>query len=479
MDRCHHPGSFFAVEYEMLSMEKKMSQQWVCAVCGYVHEGETPPEFCPICGAGSGDFAAEASDTPSETATASSSEYLSEWARKTDDVEESFARITAMAKTGKSESAPMRTQKAFPDFESILFKGAQLFRMPLNEDETVDTTTVIGKSAAQPLKLDVPFYVSHMSFGALSREAKIALAKGSQIAGTAIASGEGGLLPVECDEAGRYIYELGTAGFSRKEAAVKQADAVEIKIGQAAKPGIGGHLPGEKVTEEIAGIRGLAPGQDSISPARPAGISSIDDLRALVDQVRAWANGKPLGIKISAGHLEQDLKCVLSLQPDFVTLDCRGGGTGSAPTHVKDNVCLPAVFAIRRARKFLDKNQSAVTLCVTGGFRTSADIAKALALGADAVALATASMIAIGCQQYRICNTGKCPVGIATQDEELRKRLNVDESARQFVNFATAMQRELSDLARINGRADIHQLDRSDIFTIDANIAQFTDIEHA
>jgi glutamate synthase domain-containing protein 2 len=459
---------------------------WVCIVCGYEHVGEAPPDECPVCAAPADQFekqaSGEAAAAPPAAAPVPGSDlgtYLAEWARPRDDFEEKYARIAALARDEGSEIAPMRTQRTFPDWRSILFRGAQLHRLPLNEDVAVAMRTVIGPGAAHPLELEIPFYVSHMSFGALSREAKIALARGARLMGTATCSGEGGLLPDEREAAGAYIYELGTATFSHREEAVRQADAVEIKIGQAAKPGLGGHLPAGKVTDEIAAIRGIAPGEDSISPGRHAGIDSVEDLKRRVDELREMCGGRPVGIKFTAGHLEADLDCALGAGPDFVTIDTRGGATGAAPVFVKDNVCLPPIFALRRARRHLDEAGSRVTLCITGGFRDAADIAKALALGADAVALATASLIAIGCQQYRICHTGRCPVGIATQDPELRKRFDVDRSVERFVNFYRATREELATLARINGRADVHDLDLSDVMTLSNEIAQNTDIEHA
>ncbi len=373
----------------------------------------------------------------------------------------------------------MGTRKPFPNLETILFRGSQFCRFPLNEDEPVETRTVLGPAAEHPLSLEIPFYVSHMSFGALSREAKIALAMGASKVGTATCSGEGGMLPEERENANRYVYEIGTAPFSDNPDAVSQADAVEIKFGQAAKPGMGGHLPAAKMTSEIAAIRGLGAGQDFISPNRQPTVNSRQDLKEMVDRLRVTSGNRPIGIKFTAGHIEEDLAFVLESGPDFITIDCRGGATGAAPSFIRDHVCLPPIYAIRRARKYLDAQQSNVTLCVTGGFRDSTDIAKALALGADAVALASASLMAIGCQQYRICNTGKCPVGITTQDPELRARFSIPRSVERMVNFFTVTNRELKALARINGRNSVHDLDLTDIVTISNEVATNTDIDYA
>ena len=418
-------------------------------------------------------------EEPESASPPSSDVYLGKWMRSSDDFESNFQRMQELAMTGKSEITPMRTQKSVPNFDDILFKGGQLFRMPLNEDEPVSLKTIIGKTAKYPLEIDLPFYVSHMSFGALSREAKIALARGTKLVGTLMCSGEGGMLAEERMEADKYIYEIGTAMFSHKDDVIIQADAIEIKIGQAAKPGLGGHLPKEKITDEIAEIRGISKDEDSFSPGRHADINSAEDLKKEVDHLRELTGGKPIGIKFSSGHVEKDMEVALSAKPDFITIDCRGGGTGAGPTFVKDNLAMPPVYAIRRARKYLDSVGSEVTLCVTGGFRDSSDIAKAIAIGADAVALATASMIAIGCQQYRICNTGNCPVGITTQRPELRERFIIEESVKRFVNLYTATANEIETFLRINGRSDISELDLSDVFTTSREIAEYTDIEHA
>lgn len=392
--------------------------------------------------------------------------------------DESTAAIQKLAESGKSENSAMRTQKTFPGFETLVFRGAQLNKMPLNEDVPVNTKTVIGKTAKHPLEIDLPFYVSHMSYGALSREAKIALAKGTSLVGTAMCSGEGGMLPDERKSATKYIYELGTAAFSHIDSVIRQADAVEIKIGQGVKPGLGGHLPAHKVTVEIAKIRGLKPGEASVSPGRLSGVNNLTDLQNMVAHIKEITDGKPVGIKFAAGNIEGDLEFALKADPDFITIDCRGGATGSSPKFLKDNVGIPPVFVIRRARKYLDKAGSKVTLCITGGFRDSADIAKALALGADSVALATASMIAIGCIQAKVCHTGTCPVGIATQDEQLRQLFDEEKSLIRFKNFYLATNNELKVFARTNGVDDIHQLAVSDLITDNTVVAAFTDIEH-
>src|SRR5699024_6201744 len=299
-----------------------------------------------------------------------------------------------------------------PNWDDILILGAQLDPMPLEEDAPVRTTTVIGPRAKRPLILENPVYISHMSFGALSREAKVALAKGSAMAHTAMCSGEGGILPEEMQAADKYIFEYVGNLYSVTPENLRNADAIEIKIGQGTKPGMGGHLPGEKVTEEISRIRNKPMGKDVIAPARFPGIETREDLKELVDQLRFASDGRPIGIKLAAGRIEQDLEFAVYAEPDFITIDGRGGATGSSPLFLRESSSVPAVFALYRARKYLDSIHSDISLIITGGLRVSSDFAKAIAMGADAVAVATAALIALGCQQYRICGTGMCPVGI-------------------------------------------------------------------
>jgi glutamate synthase domain-containing protein 2/rubredoxin len=463
-----------------------------CAVCSYLYDEEQekvawedlPDDWvCPVCGAPKSEFApvrkGEDSERRDEAGSAAGGEYLGEWRRLSDDVETHMADIHAMAAEGTSLITPMRSQLKPIGWEEILIRGAQLARLPLNEDMPVSTRTVIGPRARRPLVIESPVYVSHMSFGALSREAKLALARGSARVKTAMCSGEGGILPESLESAYKYIFEYVPRKYSVNEPYLQRVDAIEIKIGQSAKPGMGGHLPGTKVTGEIAEVRGVKEGADITSPARFDDIRNGEELRKTVAWLRDASGGAPVGIKLAAGHIEADLEVALVAEPDFITLDGRAGATGAAPKSVKDATSVPTVFALYRARRFLrQKKAEDVTLVVTGGLRVSSDCAKALALGADAVALATAALIACGCQQYRICHTGKCPVGVTSQDPALRARLDVEESAGRVANFLRVVKEELEDFARLTGKDNVHDLAPDDLCTTSSEISNHTDIEH-
>jgi glutamate synthase domain-containing protein 2 len=386
--------------------------------------------------------------------------------------------IHQMAADGKSIVVAMNTSLLSYGWDDVVIMGNQLNPLPLEEDQAVDLTTVIGKHAAEPLVLTAPFFISHMSFGALSYEAKLALARGAALAECATCSGEGGILPDEQAAAYQYIFEYVPNRYSVTRENLQKADAVEIKIGQGTKPGMGGLLPGAKVTEENARIRGKEAGRDIVSPAKFPHVHSREDLRELVFELRSLSGGRPIGIKIAAGRIERDLEYCLYAEADFVTLDLRGGATGASPKLVRDSTGVPGVHALNRARAYLDEAGSEVSLIVTGGLRVSSDIVKALAMGADAVALATAPLMAIGCQQYRICHSGSCPMGIATQDPELRKRLDVSLSAQRLANFLNVTKEELRTFARITGHADIHELNLDDIRTTTREISHYTSIRH-
>jgi glutamate synthase domain-containing protein 2/nitrite reductase/ring-hydroxylating ferredoxin subunit len=369
--------------------------------------------------------------------------------------------------------------RRYASLDDVVFKPAQLARLPLLDDEPVDTSVVLGTRSARPLRLAIPLFVSHMSFGALSVEAKVALARGSRLAGTAIGSGEGGMHPRERAEAGAYIFEMASGYFGWTEEAIAKADAIEIKIGQGAKPGLGGLLPGRKVTGEIAEVRGLPAGTDAHSPSRFPDINSLQDLKRRMKEIRSITGGAPIGVKFAAGDVEADTAAALDVGADWITVDGLGGGTGAAPVHVKDHVGVPGFVGLYRAKKFLeDQGVDDVQIVATGGFRTPDEMAKALAMGADAVALATASLLAIGCQQYRACHRGTCPVGIATQEAELRMRLDPEISAQRLVTVLTAAPTMITDFCRITGKHRVADLARTDLATLRPDVARRTDLEY-
>ena len=366
-----------------------------------------------------------------------------------------------------------------PTWDDIQFVTAQLHKPPLLDEDPVDTSVVIGPGAEKPLKLKIPLFVSDMSFGALSREAKIALSKGAEMAGTGICSGEGGSLDDERHANSRYFYELASARFGFSWDKVRESAAFHFKGGQGAKTGTGGHLPGNKVEEEIAKVRGLQPGEDAISPPRFPEWTEVSQFRDFAEEVREQTGGIPVGFKLSAQHIERDIDAALEAGADYIILDGRGGGTGAAPLIFRDNISVPTIPALARARNHLDKNGAQdVSLIATGGLRKPADFAKAMALGADAIALSNAPMQAIGCLGMRACNTNNCPVGIATQKDNLRARLEIEVSAKRLANFFEAATELMEILARACGHHRLSDFNIDDLTTFKYDMASLTGIEY-
>ena len=272
-----------------------------------------------------------------------------------------------------------------PGWDDLQFLTAQLHKVPLLDEEPVGTDVVIGPNSQRPLRLEIPMFVSDMSFGALSEPAKVALAKGAEMAGTGICSGEGGMLPEEQEANSHYFYELASARFGYSIDKVKRCQAFHFKGGQAAKTGTGGHLPGPKVKGKIAAVRNLTEGEPAVSPSRFPDWTTTADYKAFADEVRSATGGIPIGFKLSAQHVEKDIDAALEVGVDYIILDGRGGGTGAAPIIFRDNISVPTIPALARARRHLDRlDRRDVTLVATGGLRKPADFAKALALGADA-----------------------------------------------------------------------------------------------
>lgn len=368
-----------------------------------------------------------------------------------------------------------------PHWDDLQVMVAQMAVKPLMEDQNVSTELVIGPEAKKPLVLKIPLFVSDMSFGALSEEAKISLAKGAELAGTGICSGEGGMLPEEQEANSRYFYELASAGFGYKEDILKNVQAFHFKGGQGAKTGTGGHLPGNKNNGKISQVRNIPEGEPAISPPTFKDLTSVSDFKKFADRVRGITGGIPIGFKLSANHIEKDIQFALDASADYIILDGRGGGTGAAPEMFRDHISVPTIPALARARRYLDQQGASgrVTLIITGGLRVPIDFVKALALGADGVAISNSAMQAIGCVAARMCNTNNCPAGIATQNEDLRQRLDIKKSSKQLYNFFDASTELMKVMSRACGHDNLNKFNLNDLATWKREMAFLSGVRYS
>jgi len=362
-------------------------------------------------------------------------------------------------------------------FDELIFVPAQLAKKPVDYyKEKISSKTIIGKHSKKPIELETPIIMGGMSFGSLSKEAKIALAKASTLAGTIANTGEGGMLKEEREFAKYLIVQYSSGRFGITEEILKKADAIEIKIGQSGKPGQGGWLPAEKVTEEIAKMRNVPLGKDIHSPASHPDIKNIKDLKKKIDWLRKITGGVPIILKLGAPS-EKDIELAIKADPDIIAIDGKGGGTGGAPEVILNEVGIPTLACLVKAREILDKKKAKQELWIGGGLNSGADFAKALALGADAVFCATPLLIALGCIQCNQCYTGKCPVGIATQDENLRKKLNIESGAKNVANFIKNCTEEIKMIAGTCGENDIHKLNKGRLRALNSEIAKITKVK--
>jgi glutamate synthase domain-containing protein 2 len=391
-------------------------------------------------------------------------------------MEDWVSEVKQRALTGKPPVSGGRTTKLGKvSFDDLVFIPKQLTGRPVDYfREEIISETIIGKSSKHPLKLKIPIMIGAMSFGALSKEAKIALAKGASLAGTCTNTGEGGMLPEERENANILIVQYSTGRFGITDEVLKAADAIEIKIGQGAKPGQGGLLPADKVTEDIAKIRNVPMGKDIHSPPAHPDIFSVDDLRKKVKWLRELTGGKPIIIKLGAGDVEEDVKLAMKAEPDAIAVDGMEGGTGAAPRIMLDDFGIPTLAAVVKARKAMGNAKQ--ELIVAGGLSKGADVAKALALGADAVYMATPCLVAMGCIYCKMCYKGECPFGITTQDPELRAKLSIGDAAKNVANFLNACTEEVKMAAAACGKRNIHGLNREDLRSISLIAKEVTGI---
>ena len=467
-------GSHRGTEFTPLAFTTDEAQEAYLCMCKHTKN----PPFCDGAHARLGDVQVEAPES-------GDSDGMPVGQNTTE--ESTVELIHALARDGLEKTGhhgPLAAmgvpRPTLPKWDDIQMLTAQLASKPLLEDTQVGTELTVGPKAKKPLRLEIPIFVSDMSFGALSEEAKVSMARGAELAGTGICSGEGGMLPEEQAENSRYFYELASAKFGYSEHLLTKVQAFHFKGGQGAKTGTGGHLPGNKVTGKIAEVRQLPEGQSAISPPAFCEFTTPQDYKEFSDRVRELSGGVPIGFKLSAQHIEKDIDFALEAGVDYIILDGRGGGTGAAPLIFRDNISVPTIPALARARRHLDRcERSDVTLIITGGIRTPSDFIKALCLGADGIAIANSAMQAIGCVAARICNTNNCPAGIATQQDHLRAKLNIEKSAQQLARFLGASVELMQVMARACGHSHLKQFNCNDITTWKKEMADLTGMQFA
>ncbi len=374
--------------------------------------------------------------------------------------------------------------KKIPHWDDLTFMPGTLTRFVIEGyREKCETKTIIGPRAKKPLELDIPVYVTGMSFGALSYEAKTALARGATMAGTATCSGEGGMIPDERRYSSKWFYQVIQSRYGFNPNHLVLADGVEFFIGQGCKVGLGGHLMGQKVTDQVAEMRSLPAGIDQRSPARHPDWLGPDDLSLKIKEIREATDWQvPIQLKLGAARVYDDVRMAVKCDPDSIYIDGAEGGTGAGPHLATEDTGVPGMAAIRQARKAIDDlgKRGEISLVYAGGIRNGADVAKAIALGADAIALGHSVMMALNCNKdipeanypeeilaepgycYH-CHTGRCPVGVATQDPELRKRLDPDEAAERVYNFLHTLTIEAQLFARACGKTHLHSLEPEDL----------------
>ncbi len=409
--------------------------------------------------------------------------------------------IRHAAERGLYEIRGMGAKRHVPSFDDLVFLTASASRYPLEGyREKCSTQTVLGsRHAKKPIELETPVTIAGMSFGSLSANVKEALGRAASEVGTSTTTGDGGMTAEERQSSRTLVYQCLPSRYGFNPDDLRQADAVEIVLGQGAKPGGGGMLLGQKVSERVAGMRTLPPGIDQRSACRHPDWVGPDDLKIKIEELREITDWQiPVYVKMGATRVRDDVKLAVKAGADVVVIDGMQGGTAATQQVFIEHTGIPTLAALPLAVEALEELDvvGEVQLIISGGIRSGADMAKALALGADAVSIGQAVLVAIGCnhhsyfqdeqwrdatEDYRQldteagfchhCHTGQCPVGITTQDAVLEKRLDPEHAARQLSNYLQVLTMELSTLARACGKSNVHHLEKEDLVALTVEAA--------
>lgn len=398
-----------------------------------------------------------------------------------------MAEIRRAANTGIYDIRGFGAKRKLPHFDDLLFLGASVSRYPLEGyRETCNTSVTLGsRFAKKPIVLDTPVTIAGMSFGALSANAKEALGRGASIAGTSTTTGDGGMTPEERGQSKKLVYQYLPSRYGMNPDDLRKADAIEIVLGQGAKPGGGGMLLGQKITDRVAQMRNLPKGIDQRSACRHPDWTGPDDLAIKILELREITDWQvPIYIKVGATRTYYDVKLAVKAGADVIVVDGMQGGTAATQEVFIEHVGIPTMAAIPQAVRALQEMgmHRKVQLIVSGGIRNGADVAKCIALGADAVAIGTAALIALGCNDpkwdedfkklgsaagfYDDYQEGKDPAGISTQDPELMKRLDPVAAGNRLANYLRVLTLEAQTLARACGKNDLRNLEPEDLVAL-------------